>query len=135
MAVLNVFPEERATADCQQVQAALQYLIEDVNAIASSIEMDNVSVNTSFITSPPGVRPPFSWYEVLISYGNMLGDKSYHKIVMSKTAAGAMQAAQPYIAEAEQVRAQGLADDLAYAQVPELNSIIQGTRQFLLGCP
>jgi hypothetical protein len=59
----------------------------------------------------------------------MAGDKTYSQSARGSTVAAALQAAQPLIAAADQVRSQGLPEDLKNAQVTSLDQIIQTAEQ------
>ena len=133
MAVLTIFPTARAGADTQQFATALGYLTASTNTVAAYVQSVNqVHVTSQYVvlTGPTG-KPVSHFYLVAIYYSNMAGDKTYSKAVEGATLQAAMQAAQPYIAEAEGVQAQGLAEDLAHAQVTSMEQIIQAVETFI----
>lgn len=133
MAVLTIFPTARAAADTQQFVTALGYLTASTNTVAAYVQSANqVHVTSQYVilTGPTG-KPIAHYYLVTIYYSNMEGDKTYSKLVEGATLQAAMQAAQPYIADAEQVQAQGLAEDLAHAQVTSMEQIIQAVETFI----
>jgi hypothetical protein len=132
-AVLSIFPTMRATADNQQIQAAVQYLTASVNPVAAYVNaMNQVQVSSQYVViTGPTDKPVDHYYIVLVYYTNLEGNETYSKSTMGPTLQAAMQAAQPYITQAEQVQTQGLADDLAYYQVTGIEKIIQDLNQFL----
>jgi hypothetical protein len=135
LAILAVFPKYRTKLDTAQLRTALQYLLTEINAIATPIYTANqVAVSTSVEVVVIPSRPPITrtFYEGRVGYSNVLGDKTFNKSVTAGTLQQVQNDLPPLVAEADQVRAQGLAEDLAYAQVTSLRKVY-ATAQPLVG--
>ena len=127
LAVLGVFPDARTTADTAQLESALASLTTSTEAIGAQVQAANqVHVTTQHGTLPG--RPPIDFYIVTVLYANLLGDAVYNKSALGRTFADAQAAAQPLLAAASLVEAQGLAEDLDHAQVTSLRKIIETIR-------
>jgi hypothetical protein len=134
MAVLSIFPSFRATADNQQVQAALGFLTASVDAVQTYVQaMNQVHVNSQYHSVQLGLHTFYDFWTVTVSYANIQGNETYNKSVSGTTLQAAMNAAQPLIAQADQDQQAGLASDLAHFGVTGLLAVVQQITQWLAG--
>jgi hypothetical protein len=128
LATFSAFEGMRSDTDTKELQDALNYLSQSTESIAAWIQAQNqVHVSNSTIVHQGNLRTP-GWisYIVTVTYANIRGDVTYKGGAASETSQEDAQAkAQPSIAAANQASAQGLSEDLDYAQVTKLREIIQ----------
>jgi hypothetical protein len=133
VAVLQIFSTFRSTSDNEQITSAVQFLTTAVNYVSAYItSMNQVNVTNREVTVTGATgKPAGHFFTVTVSYSNLEGSVAYNKTAIGATLAAATQAAQPDVAQAEQDQKQGLADDLNYYQVTNIENIIQSVNQFL----